>query len=335
MTLQPADEGLHTPPEPVPAKWQENLFFICWDTDGGHGLLLHVQRAPGEDWQEAQLVMSIGGELASASFTAPFHPRVTPPQVSLRITVPFRSWQLSVEGRGHLDRGPLGFFATRPGGDQEISADLTLESSLPVADLAAGLSAIVSGLRTDGTGPQMAPQQHYEQGGSWHGELRLGDRSVGASGLFVRDHSWGVRDEQRFQAFWTASCLDGGRLFCNAIGIPTGDRVVGVGVVVDESGVSFTDEVAARFTPAPGLLGYERATVEFGTRISRVMSTRTLVHIPIYLPHSGPRRYDNNAISRVEMDGKRGLGVIEWAGVLTGDQTAQIDPTVATEDVWS
>lgn len=334
MTLQPADEGLHTPPDPVPAKWQENLFFVCWDTDQGHGVLVHIQRSPGTGWQEAQLVMSIGGRLASASFTAPFHPNAFPPQLSLRATVPFQRWQLSVEGRGHLDAGPLGFYATRPGGDQEISADLTLESVLPVADLAEGLSAIVTGLRSNATGPQMAPQEHYEQGGTWHGELSFGDRAVTASGLFVRDHSWGVRSEQqRFQAFWTASCLDEGRLFCNAIGIPTGDRVVGVGVVVDQSGVTFTDDVAARFTPQPGLLGYERAGIEFGTKISRSMNTRTLVHVPIYLPQSGPLRYDNNAISTVEMGGQHGFGVIEWADVLTQEQAAQLDPSLTPGDV--
>ncbi|MGH9286600.1 MAG: hypothetical protein ACRD0M_13145, partial [Acidimicrobiales bacterium] len=262
MTLQAADEGLHPPPVPTPARWQENFFFICWDPAAGDGFLMHVQRVPGINVQDAQVVVSVAGRLASATFAAPFHPSALPAPVAMRATDPWAVWRIEVEGLGHPGRGPLGFLATRPGGQELIAADLTLESTLPVADLTQGLTAIVAGLRPDGTGPQMAPQQHYEQGGTWHGELRLGEVSVTASGLFVRDHSWGVRHEQqRFQAFWTASCLDGGRLFCNAIGVSTGDGVVGVGVVVDESGTTFTDDVAARFTPAPGLLGYERATI--------------------------------------------------------------------------
>jgi hypothetical protein len=32
MTLTAADEGFHPPPTPLPANWQENLFFILWNT---------------------------------------------------------------------------------------------------------------------------------------------------------------------------------------------------------------------------------------------------------------------------------------------------------------
>ncbi|MGH9038726.1 MAG: hypothetical protein ACRDZ3_00685 [Acidimicrobiia bacterium] len=335
MTLHAADEGLHSPPASAPAKWQENFFFICWDPEAGHGFLMHVQRVPGINLQEAQVVVSVDGELASATFAAPFHPAALPAQVAMRATDPFVRWRLEVEGLGHPGRGPLGFLATRPAGGLLLAADLTLESPLPVADLAQGLTDIVAGLRPDGRGPQMAPQEHYEQGGIWRGRLRIGDRSVVASGLFVRDHSWGVRNEQRFCAFWTASCLDGGRLFTNAIGIPAGERVVGVGVVVDEAGPVFTSEVGASFTPTAGLHGYAQATIDFGAGISRTMRTRTVTHIPIHLPHSGPRRYDNNAISTVEMDEKAGFGVIEWADVLTENESAQLEPSSAPEEVRS
>jgi hypothetical protein len=327
MTLVPADEGLHSPPESAPERWQENFFFICWDTAGGHGLLLHLQRVPGSDVQEAQLAVSVGGKLASASFVAPFAAAATPFELSMEATVPFRQWRLEIEGRGHRGRGPLGFLATRPGGDVAIAVELTLDSELEVADFASGLEAVVAEMRSERAGPQMGSQQHYEQGGTWKGRLRIGDDTVEATGLFVRDHSWGVRHEhQNFVAFWTASCLDGGRLFCNAIGIPSGGRVIGVGVVVDECGSTFTNEVAASFHPEPGLLSYEDATVDFGEEISRTLHASTLVHIPIHLPHSGPRRYDNNAISTVEMDGKSGFGVIEWAAVLDETEDAQLHP---------
>jgi hypothetical protein len=327
MSLRPSDEGPHAPPEGAPGGWQENFFFICWDPAGGHGLLLHLQRVPASGLQEAQLAVSVGGRLASASLVAPFASQATPPGLAMEATVPFREWKLEVEGRGHSGPGPLGFLATRPGGDVPIAAELTLESVLEVADFATGLEAVVAQMRSDTTGPQMGSQAHYEQGGTWHGRLRIGDDTIETAGLFVRDHSWGVRHEhQDFRAFWTASCLDDGRLFCNAIGIPSGDGVIGVGVVVDESGATFTHDVGARFTPEPGLLTYDSATVEFGSGISRTLRASTLVHIPIYLPHSGPRRYDNNAISAVEMEGRSGFGVIEWAAVLGQAEDAQLHP---------
>jgi hypothetical protein len=181
-------------------------------------------------------------------------------------------------------------------------------------------------MRADRAGPQMGDQQHYEQGGSWQGRVRVGDRERHTAGLFVRDHSWGIRHEHsNFQAFWTASCLEGGRLFCNAIGIPRGDRVIGIGIVVDESGVRSTSRVAADFRPAPGIASYDRATVEFGDPLGLTLVAETQCHVPLPLPLSGPNRYDNNALSRVRMGNAEGFGVMEWAAVLTVGETQQLE----------
>jgi hypothetical protein len=206
---------------------------------------------------------------------------------------------------------------TPSGGATPKSAELELRSDLDPADFADGLAAVVREMRSTSSGPQMGDQQHYEQGGTWTGTLRIGDEQVRGEGLFVRDHSWGIRHEhQDFTAFWTASCLDEGRMFCNAIGIPRAGGVTGVGAIVDSAGPRWTTEVAARFEPAAGLASYDGATISYGAPINTVLDATTHLHLPVYLPHSGPRRYDNNAISRVEMDGRTGFGVIEWAAVL-------------------
>ena len=61
---------------------------------------------------------------------------------------------------------------------------------------------MVSALSNEPSGPQMTHAEHYEQGGTWTGTLRIGDDEVQAGGLFVRDHSWGPRNEQNdFKAF--------------------------------------------------------------------------------------------------------------------------------------
>ena len=251
MTLHDGDEGLHDPPSPLPGNWQENLFFICWDTTTATGLVVHLQRVPGADVQAAQVAVAVDGAFASATFTAPVPARGARARGARRTGRPVAAMDHPLEGKAAAGAGPLGFFANRPGGDTPITADVTLESTLPVADFAAGLAAVVDGMRADRRGPQMGDQQHYEQGGAWRGRLRVGDRERSTAGLFVRDHSWGIRHEHSdFTAFWTASCLDEGRLFCNAIGIPRGDRVIGIGMVVDESGVRSTTSVAADFQPA-------------------------------------------------------------------------------------
>ena len=335
MTLHDADERLHAPPDPLPGNWQENMFFICWDAATLTGLVAHLQRVPGSDVQAAQVAVAVDGRFASATFTAPYRTGMLVPELSAVPIEPWRRWTVELDGKASAEVGPLGLLATRPGGDTAIAAELTLESSLPVADFAAGLASVVEGMRSDRGGPQMGDQQHYEQGGTWRGRLRVGGRERTTAGLFVRDHSWGIRHEHSgdspaspdahtgFKAFWTASCLDGGRLFCNAIGIPRDDRVIGIGMVVDESGVRTTAEVAADFQPAPGIATYDRTTVTYGAPLGLTLAAETQCHVPLPLPLSGPNRYDNNALSRVRMGGASGFGVMEWAAVLT-DREAQL-----------
>jgi hypothetical protein len=319
MALCDADELLHEPPDPLPARWQENMFFICWDTCARNGFISHVRRAPQLGFQEAQVVVAVEGVVGSAWLEGPFDPQVLVPGMAAIPLEPFRRWSLRLDCAGVAGAGPMGFVAAARGGETALAVDLTLESELPVADFADGLAAVVAGMRATADGPQMGDQQHYEQGGTWRGRLCVGDRESEVSGLFVRDHSWGIRDEhQHFEAFWTASCLDEGRLFCNAIGVPTPGGVVGIGAVVDPSGVVFTDDVSAAFTPAAGVGTYDATTVAFGPPVARTLTAETQLHVPIYLPRSGPGRYDNNALSTVHMDGMSGFGVMEWASVLTG-----------------
>jgi hypothetical protein len=326
VTLHDDDERLHTPPDPLPGNWQENMFFICWDAATLSGLVAHVQRAPGSEVQAAQVAVAIDGHFASATFTAPYRAGLLVPELFVRPVDPWRRWTLEVDGKAAAGAGPLGLLAIRPGGETAIGADLVLESNLAVADFAAGLAAVVDGMRADRSGPQMGDQQHYEQGGTWQGRLRVGERERHTAGLFVRDHSWGIRHEHsNFRAFWTASCLDGGRVFCNAIGIPRADRVIGIGMVADESGVRTTSQVAAEFHPVPGIASYDRTTVEFGDPLGLTLQAVTQCHVPIPLPLSGPNRYDNNALSRVRLGDLEGFGVMEWAAVFSDDEARLLE----------
>jgi len=74
---------------------------------------------------------------------------------------------------------------------------------------------------------------------------------------------------------------------------------------------------------------YDRTDVVFGGAVARILTAESRRHIPIYLPHSGPARYDNNAISAVGMDGATGFGVMEWASVLTNDQLSALTEDAA------
>jgi hypothetical protein len=326
MTLSDSDEQLHPVPAGEPVNWQENLFFILWNTVTQDGMMIHIQRVPGQGVQEARTVVSIGGEIATATVTGAFDTGQLVTGITMIPEIPYRRWRIHLDFDAEPGCGPHGFIAARPTGDIRVVADFTLDSVLPAADFAAGLAGMVSSLRSDPTGPQMGDQAHYEQGGTWTGTIRIGTREVSSGGLFVRDHSWGERHEHNeFQAFWTASCLDEGRMFCNAIGIPHGGGFAGIGMLVDEHGVRTTTDVAALFHPRPGLRTYDHVDIRFGAGIDATLDTVTQQHWPMYLPYSGRRRYDNNAMSFVRMGDCTGFGVIEWAHVLTAGETADLD----------
>ena len=326
MTLTGADEQFHPLPSPLPDNWQENLFFILWNTTTQDGFMMHIQRVPDRQVQEARIVACIGGDIASATLTGPYHADRAVEGVTVRVDEPFRDLTVRAEFMGAPGPGPLGFIAAFASGELPVRVDARLRSDLEAIDFAEGLAHLTAALRTDTTAPQMGDQAHYEQGGTWSGTICIGDREVLGSGLFVRDHSWGIRHEHNdFRAFWTATCLDDGRVFCNAIGMPKGDGFVGIAGLSDANGVRFTQHVAASYTPEPGLLTYERTEVRYGAGVDLVVGGDVQQHWPMYLPFSGRDRYDNNAISAVEANGLRGFAVMEWATTLPPAQTAALD----------
>lgn len=326
MTLSDADEKLRRPPDPLPNNWQENLFYILWDTDTCNGFMMHVQRVPGQGIQEARIVVRTEGVTGSATLTGPYLSDRPTPGVTLEVVSAYRELSLRTEFGGSIDPGPLGFVATRPGGDVPVVVEAQLMSNLEPVDFADGLAQLTALLRTDSAAPQMGDQAHYEQGGRWSGVLRIGDLEVRGNGLFVRDHSWGIRHEHNdFRAFWTATSLDNGDVFCNAIGIPRGDGFVGIGAISDTQGVRFTNEVAADFNPEPGLCSYDRSEVRYGSGIDLVVRGETQQHWPLELPYSGRNRFDNNAISKVQAEGLHGFAVMEWATTLSPEQVVALN----------
>ena len=75
---------------------------------------------------------------------------------------------------------------------------------------------------------------------------------------------------------------------------------------------------------SPGIASYDAVTVRFGAGIDATLEATTRRHLPIPLPHSGPGRYDSNAMSHVEMHGQRGFGVMEWAATFSDAEAAAL-----------
>jgi hypothetical protein len=334
-SFAPEDEFLHHPPAPAPERWQENMFFVAWDLEGGHGFLIHTKRWPAKNDHEAHIAIYVDGVPCSAILHRPLGTtgRINDdiPELFAEPETPWTKWRIRAEIDGVRGEGPFGFIAHAPRGDTKGVLDIVLESDIPVADFNQGLAYISEALSKTGEGKHSSAQAHYEQAGRWSGTLRVGDRTVRTSGLFVRDHTWGERVESNFDSgvFWTASSLDNGRIFCNAIGFPGTNGTVGVGILVNETGSYVTNTVSGTFMPKPGLLAYDASEIRFGFEEPLTLTGQTKLHVPKYLPGSGPRRYDNNAISHVRIGDKTGMGCLEWAAVLNQSQADVLDGLLA------
>jgi hypothetical protein len=303
---------------------------------------MHTKRWPAAGDHEAHVVVMVEGQVCSAVLHRPTvapaggtRPRIGD-EIAELVAEPeaaWSRWRLQAEFDGVVGPGPYGFYAHAPRGPVRGSIDVALESELPPADFDQALATWAEQLAERG-GQFNSAQHHYEQGGRWRGTLRIGDTSVEAYGLFVRDHSWGVRVESNFVpgVFWTASSLDDGRVFCNAIGFPGADATIGTGIVVDRRGAFLTTDVHADFRPMPGLTSYDRSAVSYGFRTPLLLEGRTAFHVPKYLPGSRERGYDNNAISHVRIGDLTGMGCIEWASVLDPDRAATLDALLAQSE---
>ncbi|MGA9278697.1 hypothetical protein [Ilumatobacter sp.] len=325
-----ADERLHQPPAALPERWQENMFFVAWDLEAGHGVLIHTKRWPARADHEAHVVVFVDGVPSSAVLHRPtgttLHMNEEIPELSAEVEVPWSRWRIQAELDATEGFGPYGFLAHRPVGPTKTVVDITLESELQPADFNVALASWADE-QAERSGPHNSAQQHYEHGGRWHGSLRIGNRTVQAKGVYVRDHSWGERVESNFDSgvFWTASSLDDGRLFCNAIGFPSAAGTLGTGIIVTSDGAFSTRNVDATFTPEPGLTSYDTSRISYGFAEPVILDGCTTVHVPKYLPGSGDRRYDNNAISHVRIGEATGMGCLEWAAVLDADRAATLD----------
>ena len=106
MSLHDADEQLHDPPDPRPGNWQENLFFIGWDTVTLTGLVVHVQWVPGSGVQAGQVAVAVDGGFGSATFSAPYRAGSLVPELSAAPVEPWRRWTLQLDGKGAAGPGP-------------------------------------------------------------------------------------------------------------------------------------------------------------------------------------------------------------------------------------
>jgi hypothetical protein len=280
--LQPTDEFAHEPPSPIPDGWQENWYLLGWDAERAAGFSLHLGRIPAGDRLAAKACVLIGGEVAVASIDAPLGAELKAPGLEVDID-PFQTWRVA------LDHGSL-------------AVEVVVESLLAPVDWREALASLMaSGTERD----------HYEVGARFSAGLTIGARTVEASGLSVRDHTWGVRGYGALdEAWWTPMVFDGpDPAYLTGVSVRYGDRWIGTGIVAESNGSRVLPSHEVEVTEgAIGPAGYRSATIRSGAATVRAT---VAAHAHVSYPEWAPGFWLNDAFCAVEWDGRRGFGIVE------------------------
>jgi hypothetical protein len=273
--LTAADDGVHARPPGAPAAWQENCFVLARDDDRDVSLYVHVERL--FDRVEVKAAVDVGGETTWCD---------TNDDWWYDIAAPFEQQRVAWRG------GPL-------------SLDVSLSSHLPAIDHA----DVLAGLGLPG-----AERDHYEAVGRFDGVVGIEGDEVRVRGLFVRDHTWGVREYQHFGAsWWWPTCFDGGDAYLGGVAVDLDGRILGYGLVADGDGVAAATDVSIEVDGSASPGGYAGTTVRFtpAGREPVVSSSSTVHHLCTTFPGFGPDRRWNEAYSECRWGDRVGFGTRE------------------------
>ncbi|HTK61840.1 MAG TPA: hypothetical protein VL595_05660 [Pseudonocardia sp.] len=317
------DERLHTPGTVMPARWQENMMALGWDLEQNIGFWWHAQRVPHTRFTEIKAGVFEVASGVSGREVVPMPESVM--FEGLVIEEPFKKVRLSYHGRGvrHTDDKHLPCLSAT--GDVPYGMDLTLHGLAGPIDWHEPLSSMGA-----------VENDHYEMAGSWEGTLAFPDRTVRASGLYLRDHTWGLRNytpERRTDesehghggfdlAWFTPLVLDEGRTFVNGLVVKAGrddpaGRAQTFCTLTEGETTSLYDRFDVEVTRGTEEVArYDAARITGGDANTDIDCRLEVIrHLPMYLPdHGGPF---------VQSDA---YGTVTW-GSRTGWGSAQLSET--------
>jgi hypothetical protein len=273
--LTGGDDGTHARPADAPPSWQENCFLLARDDERDVCAYLHVERLA--DRVEVKAAVDVAG-------TTTWHEQAG-------------DWWYDVDWPFERTR-----WAWRGG---PLQLDLELSSHLEPVDHAAALAAL---------GLPGAERDHYECVGRAVGTVAVDGDAISVDALFVRDHTWGAREYQRFgPSWWWPTCFDGGDAYAGGVAVELDGRVVGYGLVADGDGVAVGTDVAVEVEGVAEPAGYTATTIRFTPdgRAPVALTSATLRHLTTTFPAFGPDRRWNEAYSACRWGDRTGFGVRE------------------------
>jgi hypothetical protein len=233
----------------------------------------------------------------------------------LVIEEPFRHTRLSVNGLGVLLDGPVALPTLSDAGSVPYTIDLRLSGLAGPADWCEPLSKMSS---TETT--------HYQVAGTFEGQLGYGDRIFDASGLFWRDHTWGIRNytpqEHEISdgrgglhsSWFTPLVFDEGRTLVNGLWIRLMDGREQRFVVLSEGETTrYFDDFAVGVIGGSQEIGrYASVRITGGDAGTAIDCRLDVVrHLPIWLPDHGEHTVLNEGFGTARWGSKSGWGSAE------------------------
>lgn len=301
--LDDRDEFLHTP-ERSPT-WQENYFFIGRDDSTGTIVYLHLERVPGRGEVEAKAFVELGGNRCSAMVVHPGDDCFDIPGVRLAVEEPFSRWQVAVNLMGEADEAS-DWAAEKLTGPVPFGFDLKITSTLGPTDWASSGAAL---------GRPDIILDHYEVPCMWSGSVWCGNSRVSATGLLVRDHSWGPRDLATFEfAFWTPMVFGEATAFISGVTMLVGGHYAGFTYIDTGSGAVLHEQPWVRLAGFPERHGYGSASWRCpadGDHPDEQVEIEVRSHVPVCYPGMGDGHYINDALGVATWGARTGLGIVE------------------------
>jgi hypothetical protein len=263
--------------------WRDNAFLLFWDPKADIYGSAHVSTSPNAEGRRARFSLTVAGE--TVEIVEPLAPNSF---ASESLTFDVQNNQVRVRSA-------------------QVSADLELRPRFAVADYAAS-----------GIFPSVDPSsavQHYQQGLTATGKIRLPDRAVTVDAHGLRDRTWGYRDEsvsiQEYVAL-VASFPDHTLTVMRMLAADGSDRMEGYRLTDTAEplkGFGVTRDAAGFFVE--GHLA--SASTEFDMR---AVDRRAGFWVPMGALRRAPaiRAYDEFVALRTS-DGDNGFGVVEQAVV--------------------
>ncbi len=187
--ITPQDDRPHPVPPQAFMVWKENWVFPALDRRNRIATLFHISLRPGQGEGIFTAKFTIDGEEHRYVGRSPvprdltqFQP-VANERLRFDIVIPGQRFRIRFDG-------------------DDIAADITYDARFPAWDFADGPLAPGESVLGD-IGRHVFPYNHYEQSLTHTGTIRFltGPRAgetVDLSGFACRDHSWGWREDLRF-----------------------------------------------------------------------------------------------------------------------------------------